>query len=289
MQNEKIAFVVDKNSDDPIKSLLDPKRTKDYVFKLYGDFRVSDHGFIMYPEQRLSNTEIVYDKVSGIPRLMRLLNGVKTLWADEQEGIDEKVVGNMMPQDLNFVKGVMRVPAYNMQKAEFLLRKNCCLNNPNRDNGSRIIYYLVESEKSENELYDIEMNRQKARSLAADTPMEEMKYHCSFLNIPIINEYGEPFTEKGLRVKYMQYATDNAAKFMESFGTVDLKYNYLISRAITKNLIVIDRSKLEARWSSGKKISTLPEAQDPAKYLSGFAFTEEGKEFRDRLETTNVN
>lgn len=264
------------------------KRSKDYVFRLVGKFRKSSHGSTIYPKHTIDNMDVIADPETGLPRTLRLLKGVRTLWMDEQDNIDEKLADRMRPS-LVFHDGILRVPANDTLTAEFLLKKNCCLNNPNRPPGYRVRYYLVDAEGNEKSLYEAEMKRQQARSMALDAKPEDMVYHAKFLNILMVDpETGDELTEIGLRTKYIQYATEHPVKFMESFGAADLKYHYIVNRCVTVNKIIIDRGALMAKWDTGYPISTIPEQQDPVKFLARYAFTEEGRSFRERLDKIDI-
>lgn len=264
------------------------KRSKDHVFRLVGQFRKSSRtGNTIYPPNTIDNEDVVDDPETGMPRAMRLLTGVKTLWKDEQTTIDEAMAGRMRPQ-IKFVDGVFRVRGNDKLLFDFMMKKNCCLSNPNRKIGSKVRYHLVDAEQSEKEQYETEMRRQQARSMAVDAPVETMMYHADYLNIDPYDENGEPLTEMGLRVKYIRYAQEHPDNFMESYGADNLKYNYIISRCVVKNKIIVDRSAMEAKWNTGFHIVNIPESKDPVEHMAHYAFTEEGRGFKKRLDELDI-
>lgn len=276
---------VQQEAVDEIKKIVESHKG-DFIFRLKGEFRITEDGYRVYPRVTISNTDIVYDPVTGVRRYMRWLPGVSTLWIDEQD-LDEMVIQRLnmqaMMDPFTFNDGYLRISNKDKVKAEFLLRKNCCENNPYRDEFEEVRYFLFDYEKTQEEIYKKEQRIHQARTLAMQTPFDEMRYHASYLGIHLYDEYGNPKTENGLRAEYVRKATEETEKFLRTHGVPELKYNFLVSQLVQKGEIIINREKLVAEWSSGRRITVLPEREDPIRYLAGYCLTEEGKEFRERV------
>lgn len=271
-----------------ILSMVDIPNTKgqDFIFKLDGTFRVSQTtGRTVYPKHSISNTEVVNDPDTGLPRMMRLLKGVKTVWMDEQN-VDEKFANGMAP-DLIFVDGYLRVPATDKLTFAFLMMKECCLNNKNRRPGSKVRYKFLEPSKEEEARLKLEEKRKEAMEYAAKEKKDEMLYHASYLHIDMVSEAGGTLSEPGIRAAYMKFAYEYPDEFLASAGSEELKYSYVINDLVSRGLIIIDMASMSAVWDTGKKICVLPARSNPTEYLSQFALLPEGKEFKARVLSFN--
>lgn len=274
--------VVKETKTNVPKSVLPNTHGGDFLFKLVGDFRRSDRtGRVLYPKHTIANTEVVNDPETGLPRLMRLLRGVNTLWADEQK-VDEKFINNMRPT-LSFVDGFLKVRSTEPLTFKFLMMKECCENNENRTPGSKVRYRYLQPETEDSKDLKIEERRREAMEYAASEKEEEMVYHASYLNINMTSETGATKTMKGIRAAYMKFAYEYPDVFLKSAGTESLKYQYKINKSISSGNIVVDMASMSARWISGQKICVLPEGCNPAEYLADYALLPEGKEFKVRL------
>lgn len=264
------------------QSVVPNTKGGDFLFKLVGDFRRSDRtGRILYPKHTIANTEVVNDPETGLPRLMRLLRGVKTLWADEQK-VDEKFVNNMRPT-LSFVDGFLKVRSTDKLTFQFLMMKECCENNKNRTPGAKVRYRYLQPENEDSKDLKVEERRREAMEYAASEKEDEMVYHASYLNINMTSETGGTKTMKGIRAAYMKFAYEYPDVFLKSAGSEGLKYQYKVSKNISTGDIVVDMASMSARWRSGLKICVLPEGCNPAEYLADYALLPEGKEFKVRL------
>lgn len=256
---------------------------KDIAFRLIGEFRISEHGKKIYPRTTISHICVVNDPETGMPRTMRLLKGIKTFWVDEQENVSDKMAQNLA-EDIVITDGILKVSVVDKLKIDFLRRHNSCINNPNRINNTNVLFEMLQPSDEQARNFDAENKRMEAVNLAREAGEDEMVYHATYLNIRLVDENGYDLSLKGLRAAYMKAASADPDYFISTFGTPDLKYNYLIRRLIRENEIVVDLGALTAKWRSGANICVLPEGQNPEKYLAGFIFTENGAGFKQRLD-----
>lgn len=275
-----------RHIEAPVKTKIrigETKRSKDYVFHLLGDYRRVSHGRQIYPTVSVSNVDIIIDPDTGRMRTIRLLNGIPTLYKDEQN-VPENVVPGIEPS-LTFINGILRVPANDKMTYDFLMMKNCCLNNENRDGKSNILYYLEDYEKKESEEFELAKLSHEAEGLALKADKEQILFHGKFLNMLTTNADGEPLSLSGLRKRYAEIARKEPETFMATFNDKKIKIHYLVHQAVINDIIKIDRSTLKAYWSSGSTICVIPEKGDPIKYLTDFCYTKDGEAFRAQLES----
>lgn len=259
------------------------KRSKDYVFHLLGDYKRTSHGRTIYPTVSVSNEDIIIDPDTGAMRTIRLLKGIPTLYKDEQK-VPDGAVSGITPQ-LTFTNGTFRVAANDKQTYEFLMKKNCCLNNENKDGKSNILYYLEDYDKKEQAEFELKKLAHEAEGLALESDMEQILFHGKFLNMLTTNADGEPLSLSGLRKRYAEIAIKDPETFMATYNDKKIRVYYLVHRAILDNIIKIDRNALKAYWSSGSTICVLPEKGDPTKYLTDYCYTKNGEAFREQLES----
>lgn len=90
----EIQEVADIKIDEP-KKKVEPK---EYIFQLTQKFYMSNANRPPYPENFfLRNTDIIYDEESGTERNIRYLEGVNTIFEDEQEHLSD-AKKNQRPQ-----------------------------------------------------------------------------------------------------------------------------------------------------------------------------------------------
>lgn len=290
-QSKTTEKTVVAGSGDPRSNVLrELPKSDDVVFKLAGDFRRSKNGYMIYPRVRLSNDDFIIDPNTGLERMIRLLHGIQTIYADEQGDVDEKMAYRLsVGNGLEFNNGHLRVHSYEKTKIAFLRSYNRNGSNPNRKPFSKVIFYELNTGEKQTEDFDFELLRQKARQVAFESTYEDMVYHATYLNIILRDEVGNNLSENGIRAKYVKYADSNPKHFLNTAGTNDLRFNYIVKELIIQNKIIIDKNKLTASWSTGKVITNIPEEQDPAEFLSRYALSPEGEKFKKRISDIDIN
>jgi len=115
----EIQEVADIKIDEP-KKKVEPK---EYIFQLTQKFYMSNANRPPYPENFfLRNTDIIYDEESGTERNIRYLEGVNTIFEDEQEHLSD-AKKNQRPQ-IRFTNGYLRVASNKTSLVKFLTSSN---------------------------------------------------------------------------------------------------------------------------------------------------------------------
>jgi len=263
------------------------KEPKEYIFQLVDKFYTSTSNFNRppYPETYMvKNTDVIFDEETGMERNIRYLEGVGTIFEDEQEHLSD--FKKRQRPDIKFINGVLVVPANRTSLVKFLTISNMNEGNKNTIAGTRHIYRLLDFEAQEDQAISKAETRMDAMKLAMGAPIENMIPHAQFLGVRFKNQYNEERGEKAIRVDYLDFADKNPEAFIKSYNNPLVKVEYIIRKGMSVNLIDLDSSKGQAIWGDSKKfIVQIPDNQDAVKFLSEFCLTEKGKDFYAQLKT----
>lgn len=280
-QVEEHTEVADIPVEIPKKKKAEPK---EYVFQLVGKFYPnSPHS--QYPENfMLKNTDVIFDDETGTERNIRYLEGVSTIFEDEQDHLSD-TKKNQRP-DIRFVKGFLRVPSNKPTLLRFLKSSNMFDKKSNRMLNSRAIYTLLDFEAQEEVEIEKTERKMSAMKMAMDAPAEVFLPHAKFLGIKFVNGYGVERGERAIRVDYLTYAERNPEVFIKTFNNPIVKVQYLVSKAMSVGMIDTSSIKGQAVWGDTKKfIAQIPDNKDVLTFLSEFSLTERGKDFYAQLKT----
>jgi hypothetical protein len=263
------------------------KEPKEYIFQLIDRFYTSTSNFNRppYPETYMvKNSDIIFDQETGMERNIRYLEGVGTIFEDEQEHLSD--FKKRQRPDIKFINGVLVVPANRTSLVKFLTISNMNEGNKNTIAGTRHIYRLLDFEAQEEQAINKAETRMDAMKLAMSAPVENMIPHAQFLGVRFKNQYNEERGEKAIRVDYLDYADNSPESFIKSYNNPLVKVEYIIRKGVNVSLIDLDSSKGQAIWGDSKKfIVQIPDNVDSIKFLSEFCLTEKGKDFYAQLKT----
>jgi hypothetical protein len=280
---EEINEVVDIKIDAPKKK----KEPKEYIFQLIDKFYTSTSNIPRppYPETYMvKNTDVIFDQETGMERNIRYLEGVGTIFEDEQEHLSD--FKKRQRPDIKFINGTLVVPSNRTSLVKFLMISNMNEGNKNTIAGTRHVYRLLDFEAQENQAISKAETRMDAMKLAMSAPIENMIPHAQFLGVRFKNQYGEDRGDKAIRVDYLDFADNNPDAFIKSYNNPLVKVEYIIRKGVNVSLIDLDSSKGQAIWGDSKKfIVQIPDNQNAIKFLSEFCLTEKGKDFYAQLKT----
>ena len=263
------------------------REPKEYIFQLADTYYTSTSNFKRppYPETYfLKNTDVIFDEESGTERNIRYLEGVSTIFEDEQEHLSD--FKKRQRPEIKFINGVLVVQANRTSLVKFLLCSNMNLGNKNRIAGTRAVYKLLDFEAQEEQAISAAEQRMNAMKLAMDAPLENMIPHAKYLGVNFKNQYGDDRGEKAIRVDYLDVADKNPETFINTYNNPLVKVQYILQKAINLGLVDLTSSKGQAIWGDTKKfISQIPDKADPVKHLSEFCLTEKGKDFYQQLKS----
>ncbi len=262
-----------------------PEQVKKKKEKSWYEYELTEKHFVPgntrppFPENFLiRNTDVIFDAVTGTEREIRYLEGVNTIWVDEQE----KLSDNKKKQrpELRFVWGKMRVPAQKTALIHFLNVTNMNKANPHRLPESRAIFKLVDDEAIEQANYKKFESEMNATELAKTAPYDIMLPHAKFLGINVKDKEGNFVSEIALRPLYYNIANKMADTFIKTYNNPSVLSKFIIDRAVERNIINLTHVKGQAVWSETKTfICQIPDGKKPAEFLAEFCLTEKGRDF----------
>lgn len=282
--NENLGVLNTVNTPEAPKKNKEPK---EYIFQLANRYysSTSNYNRPPYPETySIKNQDMIFDAETGTERNIRYLEGVSTIYEDEQEQLSDSKK-KQRPR-IVFVNGVLTVPATKTSLVKFLILSNMNEGNKHRMQHARVVYKLLDFEKQENDALSVAETRMNAMKLAMDAPVESMIPHAQYLGISFVNQFGEERGEKAIRVDYLDVADKNSETFIKTYNNPLVKIEYSIRKATSLGLINLESVKGQAIWGDTKKfIAQIPDRKDPVKHLSEFALTEQGKDFYSQLKS----
>lgn len=266
----------------PVQKKREPT---EYIFQLINKVYYAAPGRIPYPENYfLRNTDVIFDEETGTERNIRYLEGVNTIFEDEQEHLAETKKKSM--PEIRFVQGVLRVPANKTSLVKFLMSSNMYNKKKRRMEHVLPIYSLINFEEQEEIAINKAELRMTAMKLAMDAPVEVMYPHAMFLGVRQKNQFGEDRGEKAIRVDYLGFAEVDPETFSKTYNNPIVRAEYQIRKAVGINLIDLGSVKGQAIWGDTKKfIAQIPDKAEPIRFLSEFCLTDKGKELYNQLKT----
>lgn len=280
---EEISEVSDIKID-----VVEPKKRpepKEYIFQLVQKYYLPNNSRPPFPENFfLRNTDVIFDEETGTERNIRYLEGVSTIFEDEQEHLSDAKKSSR-PQ-IRFINGLLRVPANKTSLVNFLLSSNMYDKKKRRMESVIPVYTLINFEEQEKEAMSKAETRMEAMRLAMDASVEVMIPHAQFLGIKQKNQYNEMRGDKAIRVDYLNFADKNPDTFIKTYNNPLVKIEYLVKKAINIGMIDLTTTKGQAIWGDTKKfIAQIPDREEPARFLSQLCLTEKGKDFYAQLKT----
>lgn len=263
---------------EPVKK---KKEKQWYEYELVEKFQVNTTGTNKppFPENYLiKNTDVVFDHISGTEREVRYLEGVNTIWVDEQTNLTENKTRQR--PEIRFVYGRLRVPVQKTALRHFLEVTNMNKGNKHRLPESRAIFKMIDEEAIEMANYkkfEAEMN---ATELAKTAPYDIMLPHAKFLGVNVKDKEGNFISELALRPLYYNIANRMADMFIKTYNNPSVLSKFIIDRAVENNIISLGHVKGQAVWAESKAfIAQIPDNKKPAEFLAEFCLTEKGRDF----------
>lgn len=278
---------VEVNNELPVKkeAIVRKYEPKEYVFKLVDKFYSTSAHNPPFPETyTIRNTDVIYDEESEMERNIRYLEGVSTIFEDEQEHLSDQK--KRQRPEIRFIYGTLVVPAHKTSLVKFLTVSNMNNKTVKRMPNTRPVYELINFEEQEQAAIDKSEYRMDAMKIAMNAPREIMIPHCDYIGVPFKNQYGIERSERGIRVDYLEFADKNPDAFIKTYNNPIVKVQYIINKAINVNMIDLSFTKGQAVWGDTKKfIAQIPDNALPVKFLSEICLTEKGKDFYAQLKS----
>lgn len=260
------------------------KKPEFYVFQLTQKFYVTSPGKLPYPENWLvKNADIIYDEETGTERNIRYLEGVSTIWEDEQEHLSEQKKRSR--PDIRFVNGYLRVPANKPSLLEFLMKSNMNESNKSRMAGTKSLYKLLDFQAEEEKNLEKAETRMQAMKIAMEAPLDMMIPHAKYLGIKFTNTQNVERGDKAIRFDYLDVADKRPDMFIKTYNNPLVKIQYVVQKAMASGLVDTSSVKGQAIWGDSKSfIAQIPDGKVPVEFLSELCLTEKGKEFYSQIK-----
>jgi hypothetical protein len=268
-----------------VKPVAKKREPTEYIFQLINKVYYASPGRIPYPENYfVRNTDVIFDEETETERNIRYLEGVNTIFEDEQEHLADSKKKSM--PEIRFVQGILRVPANKTSLVKFMLSSNMYNKKKKRMEHVLPIYTLINFEEQEEQAINRAELRMTAMKLAMDAPVEIMYPHAQFLGVRFKNQYGEDRGDKAIRVDYLGFAETDPDTFSNTYNNPIVRVEYLIRKAIGINMIDLSINKGQAIWGDTKKfIAQIPDKAEPIRFLSEFCLTDKGKDLYNQLKS----
>lgn len=283
----EVATAPEEIKGTPEVKIEQPKKRepKEYIFQLVNKVYHASPNRPPYPENMfIRNTDVIFDEESGTERNIRYLEGVNTIFEDEQEHLSDSKKKQM--PEIRFVNGILRVPTNKTSLIKFLLNSNMYDKKSRRMEHIMPVYTLINFEEQEKQAVNAAETRMSAMKLAMDAAPEIMIPHAQFLGIRLKNQFNEERSDKGIRVDYLNFADKNPDTFIKTYNNPLVKVEFIIRKAMNVSMIDLTTTKGQALWGDTKKfIAQIPDRVEPIKFLSEFCMTEKGKEFYQQLKS----
>lgn len=269
---------------EPVKK---KKEKQWYEYELTDKFQINTVGSTKppFPENFLiRNTDVIFDHVTGTEREIRYLEGVNTIWVDEQEKLSD--AKKRQRPEIRFVWGRLRVPAQKTALIHFLEVTNMNKGNKHRLPESRGVFRLIDEEAIEQANYKKFENEMNATELAKSAPYDIMLPHAKYLGINIKDREGNFISEIALKPLYYNMANKMPDLFLKTYNNPTVLSKFIVDRATEKSLISFTHVKGQAVWNDTKAfIVQIPDGKKPAEFLAEFCLTEKGRDFYIELKS----
>jgi hypothetical protein len=268
-----------------------PEPVKKKKEKQWYEYELTEKHFVPgntrppFPENYLMrNTDVVFDHITGTEREIRYLEGVNTIWVDEQDKLSD--FKKRQRPEIRFVWGRMRVPAQKTALVHFLEVTNMNKGNKHRLPESRAIFRLIDEEAVEQANYKKFESEMNATELAKTAPYDIMLPHAKYLGINIKDKEGNFISEIALRPLYYNMANKMADLFLKTYSNPTVLSKFIVDRAVEKSLVNLTHIKGQAVWSETKTfICQIPDGKKPAEFLAEYCLTEKGRDFYIELKS----
>lgn len=280
-KEKKSIFGAERKPDQIIFRLLQPNQ------KLRDDTP-------MYPPLKMfPNTDIITwnfgttDKPDWSERAIRYLPGYATIFVDEQEKDGRVIAKDILDRAPKFeiIDGDIRVRPTEKTKLQFLDICNRNIDSPNRTGRVEILFGRYTEAKKIEQLAGMQEKQQEALEKAFKASDEQIAYHAKYLGIPMIDgPTSATRTAKAIITDYRQVAIDNPELFLKTYDDEDLKFKFLIEKAIEGNVISLTLIPGKAIWVGSKEeICEITEGTTAVESLFNFSKLKAGEGLVKRL------
>lgn len=267
-----------------------------YVFRLVTEHpKYYESASIFPPRVMIPNTDVVLfnygteEEPDLQPRQIRYIDGLKTIFVDEQEANGPLADSLLLKQNnqIIFQDGHLTIPSWNKQLILFLKLNNQCENQKNKLKTINNLYRLLDFSNSDENIVELGKKKDRAYDVARSASDEDMIPHAKFLGISFIHATtGEERDYDAIREDYKAKALENPEQFLLFANNPKVKIRYAVEKALERSIITTGLVKGQFHWSSSKQmIGEIGTNKDAADAITDFACSEEGESFYKTLKT----
>lgn len=243
------------------------------------------------PKKTLPPTEVVYDEDRNIVRKVRYIDGIDTIFVDEQQErkIDEKWA-NENAWAPEFVYGSLSLlyPQDELKIQRLMISDRCKNKKIKRNQSATSIFELVNTDEASQQTLDRLDEEFKATSRAREAvkSFAAIEAHAKYLGIKYIDSFGLEREPRDIMVDYLQKAKSDPVTFNKTFDSPIVRASFLVRKAVDEGTINVTKVRGEARWGdSDSVITTYDVNKDPVAQLVDYSTSEEGQKFLKMLST----
>lgn len=255
------------------------------------DGRNNDLGNIdpPYPRQvSIPHQSFIYDELTKKDRTIRLLQGISSIWQDEQDAdnkIDAQTIESLRIRPMfNDGSLFVKVPE-EINTLKFLLNNDSYAGKQIRKSQRPPLYELVNKNvKAEDELkmYDeIDKAIEKIKSIKN---IKEHLDHINFMNVKTTDQFNQPLTDNEILLAYRKKAEANPRLFNRTFDSPEIKIRAMVVNWIDSGKIDLNKVRGQAHYGdTGAIITVLDITRDPVDYLTEFLLSKDGAAVKKKL------
>lgn len=235
----------------------------------------------------ISGIDDVPDPVTKKLTRIVLLDGFESIWQKDQKDLSPDFIKTHQ-RSLTFENKILSIPLWDTQALEFI---DICRSNIKSKNKTRAAkHQFFEWDPAEMQKEQLKKKKYKLEAIKtalAETDINKIRKHCSFLRIPMIDALGFPLTDEGLSDVYALFAEQDPKTFMDTRTSPLIEVSWLVKKAILDAKIDLGKQPNTACWSNGGGfICKVPDPSKATEYLIELAMlhTDEGKQFLIQLQ-----
>lgn len=193
-------------------------------------------------------------------RVMVLITGEKSLWADEQSWFERQNIKEVSSRikKVEFKNGILVVNSHEKLLLDFLRRSNANKNTKGRNQESAPLFQELDNDLGLAAVIEDENRESKLRDWCNNGPIEEIYAYAKMFNLP-----ADTMSDISLRFNLKNMVKKNPIEFEKGLNRPLLQAKYVIEVAKDKGLITVDPSMGSVKWTNGGIICYANPGQDP--------------------------
>ncbi len=235
----------------------------------------------------LDGTADILDQKTKKVRRARLLNGVQSLWLDEQKDVDPNYA-RLNRRSIEFIKRVAKIHVTDEVALEFM-RSHFGNEEVSSQGGyskyhSNYKFFEYNINKIAEEAEKRSRLEFEAFQLAVTVDEPTMRKHAIYLNIKLGDEFGFKKDPKTIRYEYGQFAKTYPELFLETIKSEVIDANFMVRTAIQNGFISINNGS--AYFSQGGSLICSLGGDNPVKALCDLYLrkTPDSESFKNQLK-----